>query len=274
MHRGRVCFLLTAALMILPAPAPAEPVTLPRTEVRKIQSKINEIPYTLYVSLPADYESGKRRYPVVYLLDAGYSFAIAHNMVEHLVERRHLDPLILVAIAYDGPAQYRLNRTRDYTPTRTLEEGYGPEYQRHSGGGPKFLRFITEELIPFVEKNYRASPRRAIVGHSYGGLFGAWLMLRSSGIFDGYILVSPSLWYDDRLLLGLDAKEPQGGRAYLAVGASEDPDMARDLGKFVVQLKKQNPQLRVRNEILQGETHNSVFPSALSRGIRWVFEGR
>lgn len=265
---------LLTILLLTAVKVAAQPVTLPRTEMRDIHSKTNDVAYTLYVSLPPEYkQSETRRYPVVYLLDAGYSFAIAHNVVEHLVERRHLDPLILVAIAYQRPPQYRLDRTRDYTPTRTLKGGYGPEYQRHSGGGPKFLRFITEELIPFVEANYRTSPRRTLVGHSYGGLFGSWVMLSSPGIFDHYILVSPSLWYDDRMMLGLEAAEPIGGKVYLAVGASEAAEMPRDLQTFAGRLKK-HPGLRVRQEVLEGETHNSVFPSAMSRGIRWVFDGR
>jgi predicted alpha/beta superfamily hydrolase len=270
---GLTAFLVVLAVIGAVMTA-AELVTLPRTEVRRIESKINGVPYAIYVSLPPGYESEERHYPVVYLLDAGYSFAIAHNVVEHLVERRHLDPLILVAIAYDGPLQYRLNRTRDYTPSRTLDGGYGPEYQRHSGGGPKFFRFITEELIPLVEANYRASTRRALVGHSYGGLFGAWVMLSSPGVFDGFILVSPSLWYHDSMMLGLGAKRPLAGKVYLAVGASENPVMAGDLGRFAARLRKDHPKLRVRREVLEGETHNSVFPSGFSRGIRWVFDRR
>ncbi len=108
-------------------------VTLPNTEVHSMTSKSNGIEYKLYVWVPNDYAKSAKSYRVVYVLDVDYSFPIVRGIVEHLSDRRRLQGLIVVGVAYGGPPQYRLNRTRDYTPTHTLEGGYGPEYQRHSG---------------------------------------------------------------------------------------------------------------------------------------------
>jgi hypothetical protein len=79
------------------------PVTLPRTETRLLHADEVGVEYKLYVSLPRDYASGDRHYPVVYLLDADYSFAIARNIVEYLSDWGNLEPLILRGIAYGGP---------------------------------------------------------------------------------------------------------------------------------------------------------------------------
>lgn len=224
----------------------------------------------------------EKRYGVVYVLDADYSFAIARNVIEHLSDRDHLEPLIVVGIAYGGPPQYRLNRTRDYTPTHTLAGGYGPEMQKHSGGGARFRNFLAAELIPFIDATYRTIPgRRCLSGHSYGGLFTSWTLLTATeGLFDRYLIVSPSLWYDERMIFSLErrlngASKPKG-KVYLAVGSREgnrDRDMVEDLQRFASVLRRRDT-LRVRHEVLTDETHNSVFPSAFSRGLRWLFDGR
>lgn len=272
-----------------PEPAVFEPVVLPRTEVRRLASAANGVEYRLYVSLPPGYgEDGDARYPVLYLLDADYSFAIAKNVTEHLSDRDHLVETILVGVAYGGPLRYRLNRTRDYTPTHVprlpADFGYQEEYQKASGGGPAFRRFLAEELVPFVDREYRTVPGdRTLVGHSYGGLFGAWVLVTSPDLFTRYLLVSPSLWYDDHLLDRLEARRAAGhrrlpARVYLAVGSRERNDrrsMVADLEAFAARLRGRGYEgLELETDVFEEDTHNSVFPMALTRGVRYLFEGR
>lgn len=261
------------------------PVILPRTEQRVLEASSNGIAYKLYVSLPRDYEApaeSERRYPVLYLLDADYSFAIARNVVEHLSDRDHLSRMIVVGIAYDGPDAYRRHRTRDYTPTHVPTGGYGAAYQAFSGGGPAFRDFLASELIPFVENHYRASERRYLVGHSYGGLFATWVALTMPELFSGYVIVSPSLWYDDGMIFELEsevatAREDLPVGMALTVGAREgnsERDMVGDLERLTERLRGRGyPNLRLYAEVADGETHNSVFPRALSNGLRLLVEG-
>lgn len=268
-------------LVFVAGPVPQyPPVTLPDTQQRSLKSGVNGVSYKLYVSLPAAYDGSAERYPVVYLLDADYSFAITRNIVEHLSERGQLPAAIIVGIAYDGPPQYRLNRTRDYTPSHVPAGG---EHQAVSGGGPLFHRFIAEELIPFIAREYRAAAPRVLVGHSYGGLFAAWVALRDPKLFDGYVVVSPSLWYDDHLMFSEErrlaaASRDLPARIYLAVGSREingQRDMVADLRRFAAVLGQRNyPGLRLRWSVEDDETHNSIFPSALSDGLRFVLQGR
>lgn len=272
---GLAVIRVLALLLLCTLPLRAqERVTLPGTEVHRLTSKHNGIAYKLYVSVPPGYDSSKtKKYGVIYTLDADYSFAIARNVVEHMSDRDHLEPLIVVSIAYDGPAQYRLNRTRDYTPTHTLEGGYGPEYQKVSGGAPKFRDFLTKELIPFIDARYRTIPgRRALSGHSYGGLFSTWMLLTTgTRFFDRYIIVSPSLWYDDRMIFKLPVPAKLAARVYLTVGSIEQTMMATDLARLARSLRSRTT---LKHEVHDDETHNSVFPSAFSRGLRFVYEGR
>ena len=226
----------------------------------------------------------KDRYPVVYLLDSEYSFLLARNITDHLAERQDLPELILVGIGYEGPQRYRLHRTRDFTPTFVPDGGYGPEYQRSSGGGTKFLEFLREELLPAIDAEYRvARDDRTIVGHSFGGLFATFALLEEPTLFQKVIAVSPSFWYDSRYIFRRERehgveKAPVPARVYFAVGSREGGTarpMVAELRAFSKQLDARNYDgLELNAEILGGETHNSVFPRALSNGLRFVFDSR
>jgi predicted alpha/beta superfamily hydrolase len=253
---------------------------LPNSEVHRLSSQAVGVEYRLYVGLPRDYEVSKASYPLLLSLDADYSFALAHNIVEHFVDRADLTPMILVSVAYPGASQerdtYRRHRTRDYTPTHTLEGGYGPEVQRHSGGGPAFLRFLAEELLPFLDRSYRLDGRRTLIGHSYGGLFGAYVLFTRPELFARYLLVSPSLWYDDRVIFAMERHyaahhDKLAARLFLAVGSRERNDrvdMVADLERFESALRAHRyGGLEVQRLVFDGETHNSVFPAALTRGL-------
>lgn len=257
------------------------PLTLGSTEVRRLHSDEVGVDYTLYVSLPPGYFRSDARFPVVYLLDADYSFAIARNVVEHLSHRGGLPEAILVGIAYGDPLGYRLHRTRDYTPSHVPTGGYGPAIQRVSGGGERFRRFLSEELVPWVDRTYRTIPGdRGLVGHSYGGLFGTYVLLTSPELFSRYVLVSPSLWYDDRSMLererGFAKRHPAlPARVALAAGARENRVMAADMRTLAAQLERHAYEgLAVDAHVFPDDHHDSIFPAALSRGLRFVFEGR
>ncbi len=274
--------LLSTVLCAQEQPAETfSPVTLPNTEIRLLHSNQAGVDYKLYISLPQNYRTDSLSYPVVFMLDADYSFAIARNICEHIAERNQMPGLLLVAIAYDGPPNYRVNRTRDYTPTYSPERGYGPEYQKHSGGGEKFRSFIREELLPFIASHYRVTQERTFVGHSYGGLFGAWVLFTTPELFKNYVLVSPSLWYDKHLMFGVEKTFAEQHtelpvKLYLTVGSREfssQGSMITDLQNFAAQITSHNyTGLEMRTHVFDDETHNSVFPLGFSKGIRFMYE--
>lgn len=291
---GRVA-LATAAVgepvgeVEIPALSPPRPLAVERVEVRNLTSRVNGVTYQLRVGLPHGYADVSRRFPVVYILDADYAFLIARNIVDHLSQRGHLPEVIVVGVAYAGAAggrsdDYRRNRTRDYTPTRTATGGYGPEFQKLSGGAPRFLEALRTEILPAVDGAYRTRPReRLLVGHSYGGLFTVWSMLDSPGLFSGYVAVSPSLWYDHHLVLEqedayAEAHDVLPGRIYLCVGSRERNDridMVGDLRRFAAALDAHAYEgFASAMTVMQDETHGSIFPGCLSNGLRYVLRGR
>lgn len=268
----------------------AGPLVVERTQVHHLVSRVNGVPYELRVSLPHGYGGDPgRRFPVVYLLDADYSFLLARQITDHLAERGHLDEVIVVGLGYRDQEtgrtpSYRRNRTRDYTPTFVADGGYGPDYQRLSGGAPKFLEAIETEIVPFIDRRYRTLPGdRTLVGHSYGGLFTVWTLLTRPGLFRRYVAVSPSLWYDDHLPRRLEEARARRhdalpARLYLCVGDRERGgriDMVEDLRDLARRLEARSYRgLAFESLVVEDETHNSIFPGCLSNGLRYVLEGR
>lgn len=258
----------------------AEPVVLKDTEVKFITSNETKIDYELYISLPGDYNKDvSKRYNVVYLLDADYSFPIAHSIVHHMADRGDLPQLILVSVAYAGEKtvkSYRMNRTRDYTPIFAAagSEGYGAEYQKVSGGASRFKGFFEKELFPYIEKNYRTASEKTLAGHSFGGLFGAWIILTQPALFDNYIIISPSLWYAGKHVMKLSALTPKNfsltNHAYFAIGSLENSGhkMVDDIKTFFKFLKKRDANSFLF--ISENDDHNSIFPIALSKGLLYT----
>lgn len=156
----------------------------------------------------------QKSYPLVMILDADYYFTMVQSSVGILADHDELDPAVLVGIAYPGVAEekhgpiYKVNRTRDYTPSHVATGGYGEEFQRLSGGADRFFDFIEQELVPYLKREFRvAADDRTIVGSSYGGLAASYALLMRPSLFQRYIIVSPSLWWDHRLMLKIEEKQ-------------------------------------------------------------------
>jgi predicted alpha/beta superfamily hydrolase len=264
----------------LVAAAP-DPLTLSRTQVHTVEAA-DGLRYLLYVSLPRSYEAkAEQRFPVVYVLDAEYGFGITRNVIEHLSDRDHIHETLVIGIAYPGGIEgdgwlrrYRLQRTRDYTPTYS-ETGYPDGVQDVSGGADKFLERLETDLVPYVEGRWRcASGQRFIVGNSYGGLFAAYALLARPSLFDGAVLASPSLWYDHRFLFSFHETHPgkPSHRVFLGAGALEnvrsDGDITGDVERFARLLGQDGVQ--IDSAIFAGESHDTAFPAEVTRGLRHI----
>ena len=276
---------LGLALAQVPATEARAAYSIPNTQVLDLPASANGVAYQLYVHVPPECGGERPRCSTVYMLDAEYSFGLASLIVAHLADRDRIPPLISVAIGYHDKSRYRINRTRDYTPYHFPAGGYGAEAQRVSGGGPAFLEILQTQIIPFIERSFPASSdERTLVGHSYGGLFATYAWMESPDLFANYIIVSPSLWYaQGRPLADLEriCAERRSGverDIFLAVGEYEEqPENGRTM---VTDLRRMNDQLRscrarpvsTYMRIFKDESHASIFPAALSTGLRKHFQ--
>ncbi len=135
------------------------------------------------VHRPSDYDLSSARYPLLVVLDGGGDFQHASTTADLLADAGQIPSMLVVGIP-------NTDRNRDLVP-----------YVPHSGS-ENFLRFVTTELIPKLDHDFRTLPYRILVGHSYGGLFGLYSLIQAPVVFRGYILASPTLEGDNRGLPG------------------------------------------------------------------------
>ena len=144
---------------------------------------------------------------VVFMVDANAQFPILLNSYAKIYANgakqnakavpKLSKTVLIVGIGYDSPLAYDTKRrTRDLTPAAR-----GEEYA-NGGGAGEFYDFVKDELFPLVEKKYStAKSDKIYFGHSFGGLFGIYALLRDDGIFDEFFIASPSLWWGESQLI-------------------------------------------------------------------------
>jgi uncharacterized protein len=176
--------------------------------------------------------------------------------------------------SYDDIAARRF---MDLTPTRVapIEEQFGVRFGQpvQTGGAEAFLRALTDEIIPFVEANYRAGPERMLAGYSLGSLFGTYVLLHEPHRFQSYLIGSPSLWWDDEVAFGYEERYASNhqslpARVFMSAGAREGA-LATSVQRLAETLaQRRYPDLELSVHVFEGETHFSGIPATLSRGLR------
>jgi predicted alpha/beta superfamily hydrolase len=276
--------------------ASVQPYVLENTEVRDIHAKQLNRDYQVFVSLPDGYAASKQTYPVLFVTDANYGFPLVRSITQRIGNHsKQLKEFILVGLSYakgDSPTQ---SRDRDYTPTVRREDAGNKgetDEKMHYGEAEGYRRFVKDEVFPLIAQNYRADmAHKVIAGHSYGSLFGAYVLLADPTMFEHYILSSPSLWYDDHVMFKqlrayIATHDDLPAKVYLATGEYEglnpnpkvrnpryatDMDMVADMRRFEQQLRAQHyPSLQIQSAVIADEDHLTVNPATYTRGLIWA----
>jgi predicted alpha/beta superfamily hydrolase len=243
--------------------------------------------YEVRVGLPRSYGDTARRFPVVYVLDGNALFGLATDISRLLSLNPAFPETIVVGIAYPGAGRGDVLRRRlaDFTPTNvpqedTLHGAHTRPLDERSGNAAAFTQVLLHEVIPLVERRFRAdSTQRMLWGYSLGGLFAFGLLLEYPGVFRSYLLSSPSLWWDRRWVLRREAEPAHRrgdlpGRLFLSVGALEQQaehwaEMGTNLDRLQQTLSDRGYRdLEVSTAVLADETHLSMPAAAFARGIR------
>ncbi|XMB86045.1 alpha/beta hydrolase-fold protein [Mycoplasmatota bacterium WC44] len=252
-------------------------ITIPNTEHHVIYSNIVKDQFKLYVLLPSGYYETTKDYPVVYLLDANVYFSIVAGTVKLLQFGEEIPDVIIIGVGYPEDSNHLYLRNRDYLPTSTVDHD-------NSGGANDFLNFIIEELKPYVEGKFRVNADKTILaGDSYSGLFSLYTLFNRPNSFSGYIVGSPSLYWDDSITFTYEREfasshDDLKTKIFLSVGALEavfEPEFAAmvdNVEKLADVLRGRNyPSLELVTHIFENETHLSVIPATMSRGLRELF---
>lgn len=271
-------------------------ISLSNTTEFFIKAQGNKVDYRIFISLPKGYLESNQKYPTIYFLDSDQSFPLFHVTSHFLADRDLIENAIVVGIGYkdhdpnipDGykyksVTAYKLNRTRDYLPIKTVINGGDPLEPHHvnSGKANQFRDFIEHELIPTIEKKYRTSSERSIFGHSYGGLFAMWVLLTKKDMFDNYVMVSPSFWYEDNWIHSLGIKKyPIDKRLYFLTAEGDSSRLIEQTEKMVSKLQRLATKEKVpamKLELLKytqipNEDHTSIMPIGVAKGMRFALE--
>ena len=173
-------------------PSPADelaPITI--GHIDSLNSEILGESRDLWIYIPESSQLPENvdvTYPVVYLLDGSAHFHSVSGMLHFLGSRggnTEVPEMVVVAIP-------NTDRLRDLTLTHT--EGT-------SGGGKEFLSFIETELVPYIEETYPVTNYRTFIGHSLGGLTVIDALFTMPELFQNYVAIDPSLWWDEQVLL-------------------------------------------------------------------------
>jgi predicted alpha/beta superfamily hydrolase len=267
-------------------------VLIPNTEMRTFYSSILNQEMNIYIKLPISYYNNPQKvYPAWYLTDANRSFPMVANMVSIFEVPKLSEPEILViGIGYKikDLADWGSWRTRDLTPTnipaldtswaKMLTRMTGRQFVVKSGGAATFLEFITKELFPFIESNYRVSKTdRGIGGYSYGGLFSLFVLFKQPELFRIYYAGSPSIDYDKGVLFNFEKEyalthKDLNAKLFMSVGGSEDSLMVTNMKKMAELLRSRSyPGLTVETQVFPEENHESCIPSSIMRALRVLY---
>jgi len=272
--------LLSAVVLANIAYSEELPVfSIPQSEVRTIHANSNKKDYELYIRLPSSYKNSTASYPLIIVNDAIYAFPMASGVMQ-LMGGQVIQEAILVGISDSKGDDRGVSRTRDYTPTFSPmeENGHSSASRLASGHAKEYVDFIADQVIPLMQKNYRIDPNNKIfVGHSFGGLLGSYILVNRPELFDHYIIGSPSLWYDNKVMFTMEkryAKANKTLKAHAMIyaddndGSLNNKKMADDVLAFEKALRSRNYSgLNLQVEVIKGENHHSVFPGLLSRGL-------
>ncbi len=191
--------------------------------------------------------------------------------------------LIVVAL----PNVSQDGRTRDLTPTASKvgPDGKETHFFANSGGGNNFLKFMREELFPRIESSYRTRPHRILVGHSFGGLLVLHALLDSPELFQAFIAIDPSLWWDNQVLVRRvesRSKDHSRVRSSVYISLAHHPDLGfldptrvnEAIRRFAAALNSNfSPAVRSTLQHFKDEDHGSVPLLSLYYGLLHAFEG-
>lgn len=258
------------------------------TEVWDVTDPKSGRKYQVFVSLPKTYaENPGRRYSVLYVTDADYAFPIVRQISRRLNgDGRKLEDFILVGLSYAVGEDSMNSRRRDYTPSAAGSHG-APSSAVH-GGSSSYISYLRDTVLPFVADKYRTDEeRRIFLGHSYGGLLGLEILFREPQMFSGYIVGSPSIWYDKNMMEGVAqtfaaSRQDLNASVYMYVGEYEDIkpgdprfakryNMVSDARRMERALSSRlYPSLRIKLDVLNDEDHLSVAPRGFTKGLQFL----
>ena len=233
-------------------------------EIQTINSSILKENRILNIYLPEGYSADSTgTYPVIYLLDgsANEDFIHVAGLVQFLTMIEKMPKSIVVGVA-------NIDRKRDFTFPTTIKKDL-KDFPT-TGKSENFISFLENELQPYISKKYKTNDNKTLIGQSLGGLLATEILFKKPQLFTNYMIISPSLWWDNESLLNdaskysakyLDIKT----NVYISVG-TEGKQMEGDARKLAEVLRGYK-KLNVSFMPLPEENHLTILHNSLYKGF-------
>ncbi len=239
---------------------------IPKHETFTIDSKILNEKRVINVWVPKEYSTSQDSLFVLYMPDGGTKEDFPHiaNTLDSLIISKKIKPVILVGIE-------NIQRRKDLSPPTENEED--KKIADVVGGSNEFRSLVKDELFPEITKKYRTKNNKGIIGESLAGLFIMETFLKQPEMFDYYIAIDPSLWWNDHKML-LNAKNdlakfPLTPKKlwFAGSGASDILPYTDDLKNILTQEKL--PNLKWNYSPEPKEEHATIYRATKEKALIW-----
>lgn len=266
--------LLAGCLAPVLVGADHPPHVIGNSELRVLPRTAAGRQYQLSVGLPASYANQpERRYPVVYVTDGYWDFQKLDAIRGSLVFDKVVPEFIIVGLGYAG-SDLNYGQLRSWELAPVAMDG-----NPNTGHAAEFLQTIEADIIPFIEREYRADPEhRVLAGASLGGLFTLYSMYAKPDLFTAWIAVTPAVVLGNDWLLEQEAKFAAAGgvlkgRLHVSLGENEGVGFISGILRYNARVQSRRyPDLAYSFRIVDGERHAGMQLEAYTRGLRFVFE--
>lgn len=225
------------------------------------------------------------RYPVIYLLDGDANFNAVVAITEHLSAEGRMPPSIVVGIMHP-------NRVKDLTFGVDQQEFPDAVFGKDVGGGPEFMAYIENELMPYIDSHYATDSYKIFIGHSLGGLSVIHALVHRPSLFNAYVSLDASLWWNQEVLVNdasklMKSRSYAGKSLYVAMAnrlkpgmtlktvlkdRSESSSLIRANLHFLDYLKRDRPAgLRYQSKFYADENHGSLPLIGEYDALRFIF---
>ncbi len=241
--------------------------SIPNHDNFTIASNLVNETRVINVWTPPIYKESTEGFPVLYMPDGGIKEDFPHiaNTIAKLVKNKSIPPIILVGIE-------NTERRRDLTGfSETIDD---KKYAPLSDGAKNFRAFIKDELMQEINKRYRITNKKGIVGESLAGLFVVETFLLEPNTFDFYIAMDPSLWWNANYLANTAkehlAKLPSKKIKFWFAGSSAK-DISLYTNKLHTVLEVNSPKSLIwKYSDEPSEKHNTIFRATKEKAFKWV----
>ena len=255
-------------------------VSLDQTYSKWIDSKIVGDKFLIQCYIPNQKTVSTDSLPIIFVLDSDMSFGLVYDVVRWLRWGKEIPNVAIVGISYGtGQTSWWHKRSRDYTSSKDQTKIWGD--WPLAGGSENFKKFIENDLFKFIESEFNLKGgSKTIVGLSFGGLLCTDILFSKPDLFDNYIILGPSLLWNDKEIFKKETKYFENhsnlkANVFSAIGNLDNKTIIEPWTEFVTLLKSRKyTGLTLNTWIIDNETHLSMLPAGLTRGLKTILNNK